>query len=607
MKKKVFLIFLFCVFFLPVCRAEDEVSMYISSLREKIYSVINSRQFHNKIYPHEQFKAVVDMVIWHDGGIFMVEMAESSGDRELDEELKNLIKSLAPYPVLPREAMPSFKIRVPLEFALSGAGDTGRAPQERELKGSEKEVVLEAKEKSAAVNPPAAGECPAGDKKIISVAGEARRLYKEALEKSDPAKVAQEQLDLARLKISEARRNLFPKMELQYSIAEGETITDPYKSKSYALQLRQNLFDRGKTRKALSKEKLNLEVAENEYDKTVQELKFEVIRSYLNVLGKQEELAEVESFRKEISENYLLAKDIYEAGAISKVEFVEVEAEYKRAVNMISQIDNELQLAKEKLRASMNLAPDQEITFEKKDLPMLGDMEIDINQCVNLALVNKPDVRLWEISLKAAEYAKDIALSESSPRLDLVTSYGASGEAYAAQSLDLADEWKMMGVLTWLFGGSSLEVSAAEDKVSSKAITDVSQKTASTTYSAKLAVQDKLQYYVQKKEAEIAYAQNLSNLSKNKQEVVFDTRKSFLECRQAFDEYQVALFEDRFSRVNLDLKKESFKIGRVNLPDVVKSRADYIRKRLSLVRAKTSYYISLASLDKASGFGLGLF
>ncbi|MBU1121704.1 MAG: TonB family protein [Candidatus Omnitrophica bacterium] len=443
--------------------------------------------------------------------------------------------------------------------------------------------------------------------KIRGVVTEAERLFKEALDKSDPAKVARQQLGLARLKINESRRNLFPKMEMQYSVSEGNTITDPYESQAYAIQLRHNLYDRGKTAKTFRKEKLNLEVAENEYKKTLQELKLEVVRSYVNILGKNEELEELSSFKENISRDFNLAKDIYEVKAISRIEFMEIEAENKRTLNMIGQTNNELILSKAKLRAAMNLPPEEKIAFIEKEIPLLGEIDIDVDRCIKLALENKPDVKLWEISLESAKYARDIASSESAPRFDVVTSYGASGEAFSEQDLNLGEEWKMMGVVTWLFGGNSFEVSSSDERISSKDVTEISRKVASTTYSAKLGIMDKLQYYVQKKEADIAYSQNLSNLSRNKQEVVFDTRKSFLEYQQSYDEYEVALFEAKFSSVNLDLKKEAFKIGKANLSEIVKARADYIRKRLALIRAKVSYLISLASLDNTTSYSLGLF
>jgi outer membrane protein len=630
---------------------EDAVSSYISGVSQKIAAAAASGQFPKKKLPLGRYRAVVDVSIWKNGKAYIIDVVQSSGVIEFDEEVMDLIRSLSPYPALP-EGRKSLKIRLPIEIA--GRQETEEKKQEakdkkqeagidkdmeeekdkadkdqfvkaktriskidKELAKKEKEAKVKKREKTIKPRRPRMKEKLA--KAIMSesflrekvkmkeIVNEADSLYQIALDNSDPAIVAQAQLGLARLKIKDARRNLFPKMEMQYSISEGSTITDPYESKAYAVQLKQNLFDNGKTFKTLRKEKLNREVAEKEYDKTVQELKFEVIRSYLNVLGKTEELAAVTKFRNDVGKDYSLAGDIYKAGAISRVEFVEIEAEYKRAVNMISQIGNELELSKEKLRASMNLGEDEGVPIKERELARLDEMNINVDDCVRLALSNKPEVRLWEISMEAAEYAKDIAGSESAPHFNIVTSYGASGEAFADQNLDLAEEWKVMGVVTWLFGGNSFEVSGADESVSSKEVTELSRKTAVTTYSAKMGVMDKMQYYVQKKEAEIAYAQNISNLSKNKQEVVFDTRKSFLEYRQSFDEYQVALFEDKFSSVNAELKKESFKIGKANLSEVVKTRADHMRKQLALARAKISYYISLASLDKATAYSLGLF
>ncbi|UCD15854.1 MAG: TolC family protein [Candidatus Omnitrophota bacterium] len=608
---------------IPLVFAEDAITAYVSVVNHKIATHIKKSGFPKTSVPAGKIRTVLEIDILSNGSIYLVKVIESSGIADFDKEAKNLVKTLAPYPAFPSPLKSRLTIRLPIEVVGQPQGERlgARDEMQRAERKKRVETTLRKKELVKDKEKPikdirkkeALSQIKVGDKflkekeKIRGLVDEVENLYKIALDNSDPAKVAQQQLGLARLKINEARRNLFPKMEFQYSISEGQTITDPYESQSYALQFRQNLFDNGKTAKNLRKEKLNLEVAEKEYEKTVQELKFEVERSYLNVLGKQEELKEVESFKEEVSHDYELAKDIYEPGAISRVEFIEIEAEYQRTTNMISQINNELMLAREKLRASMNLLPQAQVQIEQLSLPQLGEMDINVDDCISLALENKPEVRLWEISLEAAKYAKDIAGSENVPKLDFVSSYGASGEAFSDQDLNLAEEWKLMGVVTWLFGGNSFEVSTADERVSSKDVTEIDRKIEATTYTAKMGIMDKMQYYVQKKEAEIAYAQNVSNLSKNKQEVVFDTRKSFLEYRQSFDEYQVALFEAKFSGVNLDLKRESFKIGKAGLSEVAKARADYMRKRLALLRAKTSYFISLASLDKATAYSLGLF
>jgi len=591
-------------------------TLYAMGVSQKIYDYLFSKAFPMHTFPKGQLRIVMDISIFHGGKFSKVEIIENSGVEEFDKEIKRVVKKLSPYLPFSPKKNKIIKVRIPLEImnteeyakAVVEKEEVRRSREAAELPKRKKpkpEVKKTKTTEASTIKSLEAFLKERGELEII--VKEVEGLYQIALENFEPAKAAKQQLELARLKIKEAVIGVFPKLEMQYSVTKGQTITDPYRSESYAVQLKHNLFDSGKSFKNVRKEKLNLGVARNEYEKTVQELKFEIIRSYLNILGKTEELKEIESFKKEALRDYDLAKDIYAVEAIPKIEFLGIDAEYQKTANMMVQIFNELQLAREKLRASMNLPSEAEVSISEINLPQLEGVDIDVEQCVQLALENKPDVKLWEISLESAKYTRQIARSEDAPSLELVTSYGASGEAYSDQTLDLAEEWKMMAVVTWLFGGSSFEVSGSDESVNEKNVTEISTKTEANTLSAKVSVMDKMQYYVQRKEADITYTQNLSNLSKNKQELIFGTRKSYLEYKQSLAEYLVSLFEDRFSRVNLELKKESFRMGKANLSEVVRARAEYIDKKMSLIRAKTSYYISLASLDNATSYSLGIF
>ncbi|MFH1504142.1 MAG: TolC family protein [Candidatus Omnitrophota bacterium] len=617
--KILFIVFVITIgVFLPVSAvyslAESEITAYMAALSQGISTAIQSRQFPNTELPAGQYRAVLDINIRADGGIRMIKVVESSGSKSFDQEAKNLMKGLLLYP-LPK-GRESLNAKIPIEAVVEERGtlDVGRGTGdvgEKEL-GKITEKVNEKKEKKVVQKKEKLKKIidmgfMEKKEKIKGIAREAQKLYQIALENSDAAKAAHQQLDLARIKIKNAYRNLFPKMDLQCSFSDGEISTDSYESESYSVQLKQNLFDSGINSKTLRKEKLSLEVEENKYGKIVQDLKSEVIKAYLNVLGKQEELKEAELFQAEALKNYQLAKDLYEIKIITKIEFVEIEAEYKRIANMAEQAGNELKLAKEQLRVSMNLDFGDSVPINQEKLLRIEKVGIDVDECVRLALANKPDVKLWETSLKAAEYAQDIARRESFPRLDLTTSYGYSGEAYSDQNLGLDEEWKIVGAVKWLFGGNTFEVSAKEDKVGYKGVTDSSGSIGSTTYLAKMGVMDNGEYYVKKKQAEISYADDLSNLSKNRQEAILDTRKSFLEYQKSFDEYQVSLFEVKFSNIALELKKEEFKMNKIKLSEVVRLLSNHINKRLSLLKAKTNYYIALADLDKATAYSLGLF
>ena len=65
--------------------------------------------------------------------------------------------------------------------------------------------------------------------------------------------IAEEQLKLAKLRVTNAVRILGPTITLQYKESDGSTVDDPYKSKTYTAKANQSIFVGGKKYYTLKK------------------------------------------------------------------------------------------------------------------------------------------------------------------------------------------------------------------------------------------------------------------------------------------------------------------------------------------------------------------
>ena len=139
-----------------------------------------------------------------------------------------------------------------------------------------------------------------------------------------PVQVALEQVRLAQLKVRQARRNLYPTLAGEWRSTEGETITDPYESLSYGLQLEQTLYDGGKLKYTLRQEEMGLEIAKKNYQKVKDEFTFEIAKAYHGLIGSKMLVMNQKDLLREAEKDLDLTRRLYEAGLIVKAEFLNV-------------------------------------------------------------------------------------------------------------------------------------------------------------------------------------------------------------------------------------------------------------------------------------------
>lgn len=579
--KIVYLLLASCsLFFVFNCLAFGEDSLYAQMVQERIaQSLVLPDEIEDNNLPA---RVKLRLLISSNGELEKVIVCESSGNRMIDELAKTTAQKIAPYPPLPSELkLDRIWLDVPIVYcreAMDQVIDDNKSETQRErspVKDIEKVWTL--------------GDC-----------------FKVALANSQPVQIAQKQIRLASIKVCEARRELFPKLVGEYRSSEGETITEPFESKSYGLELEQPIYDGGRRVFTLRQEKLSFDMARANYQKVRNDLGFKLAEAYYSLIGTKL----IEVVQKDLLEDgkgdLELARRLHEADLSIQSEFLDVESLFGEIRHRLTSAEDMVALAKLTLQQALNIDPAEVVEMPSEFDRPVKDLGIMVQECIKMGLKWRPEIQIAKLAISSSRYRKKVAERENWPNLSLVSSYGKSGEAFAPEEITMVEEWSIMGKVSWLFGGSSVEYSLTEDMVAEKKVTDVSVKTESTTRSIKASLLDRLDYYSKKKEADIIYRQSLSDLNEQRQKVDSEIEEAFLGYKRAILGVNMTSERVKFRRAELKVLKARLNLAEVDISDVLEARMELAEAQSSYIQSVTNYHLAVASLINASGYALGL-
>jgi len=432
-------------------------------------------------------------------------------------------------------------------------------------------------------------------------------LYQIGAENSRPLKIREGQTKLARLKIRETLRELFPSLSVEYKEDRGEAVTDKYRSKSYGVKLEHILYDYHQRGNNYKREKLNLEAAEKSYEKERNDLLFEILKAYYQLCAEKEILTFWEEFKKETDKDYQLGKLLKEGHLITKIEYLKICSLINKIYSELIAQRNRYILSLANLKKILGVAPDKGIPnleFVQLKEKILLDKKVE--DYINIGLKERPEITLWKKSIEATKLGLKIAKNEKKPKLLLESFWGKSGEAYGWQDLNLATTWNVVARTVWLFGGSSSEVSFGHEKTIPTEIVDVSRKVETDSFSFKTSLLDRLNYYSEVTESKVALNQALDELEKIKKDIAWEIQEGFTAYLEGKREIEMYKEEIKLKKQQLELNKELFKAGEIQLSELIDNKIRLTQSYAYLTKAKLKLYQGIILIDKGTGFKTNL-
>lgn len=577
---------------------------YIGFIQQKIDSCF--------IYPPEakakSWEGIVKVrfTLAQDGRIKEIDIAESSGYPLLDAAAILAIKDASPYP-FPQDYLTEEELEITLPVIYQQSKPQAPSPAQETpppvpmlplhpLPLSSGQESLAPTEEVKSQAPPVESE----EKPLTIAQQELGYFTGLALKNNQPTKVAQEEVELAQLKVTEAQRNFFPNIKISGYNTEGEVFKVDYEEREAKVQLDQPLFYGGRLKDTLNQAKVNLEITRKNYDRLKLDVVHKTETSYYNLVAAKMHLKLKGALQEETKEMLEKIEKLAQAGMATPLEVNSARAWSEQIKFQIDSINQELFMAELTFKQVLNIKEAPKIEAELLEAKRLS---LDLGNCLEIALQNRPEVYLSELLVKFNDYGQKVEASkERAFTVDLTSSYGHYQGAYKTEKMRESDNWYAGVKISKPWGGNTLNTSYTTEETQPRF--GQTSPTASSTISAEFNLLDNLKRLSEKKKADIDLYRSLSDFNESAKTVAFEVQDAFLNYQKAVLQLNTAEAEMRFRRNEAEVTKVRAMVGETSLSSAMESLYNLSEAQTKFIQALANYQISLANLKKACGYGI---
>ena len=573
----------------PSNQSQEDITQYIVDLSKDIYNSIPKPD--QAILSNSKGEVKLKLFLSPWGELKDVYVSESSGSRELDGLcLKTvwLYKRYQPFPE--KLGDKDLWIDVPILFEIdSFKPDSSTSSRPRANPSA-----------SLGVNSASRESVNLGINDAVDI----------ALENHMAAKIAQEEVELSKLKIREARRALYPAASINYLETTGKTAgtTQDFTDKEYKLKFEYPLYYGWRLKYAVEQAMSNLKASTSNYDKALQDLRSEVELAFYAYRANKMDLKLHKALLEETDNIFIGAKKRLELGLITRAEFLQLESQMQQINYQVISSENELAMAKLALAQAVNIKEGEdaiEIIDKEpgKDLEPIV-VEITLEECIDSAFRFRPDLKSKEYMLEFNDYERKITESKNQLKVDLTGTYGQSGGAYQTESLNMDPDWYVGFKVSKPLGGNTLSTALTKDKTSQKH--GESSRTESISKSVELGLLDGLQRFSEEKSAEIGYRKAKDELEQVRDSIVKEVKESYLNYKKGLVQIMTNLNKIKYKEEELKVIKARAELNEASLSELAQAYMGLTDEKAYYIEALGSLYQSLAKLNKATGFALFL-
>ncbi|MBU1852803.1 MAG: TolC family protein, partial [Candidatus Omnitrophica bacterium] len=439
-----------------------------------------------------------------------------------------------------------------------------------------------------------------------------------ALENHMAAKIAEEEIELSMLKIREARRALYPSASLNYLETIGKTTgsTQDFTDKEYKLKFEYPLYYGWRLKYAVDQAVSNMKAQIHNYDKTLQDLRVEVETAFYSYLTAKIDRELQHSLLEKAGHIFDIAKKKFDLELSTRSEFLEVDSQLKQIGYQVASSENTLAMAKLTLEQAMNLEDfshvedlvNMDVLLQQGigefSLGNLANQDIRLEECMDLALNCRPELKVEEYTVEYNEYGRKIAKGKDQLKVDLTGSYGRSGGAYETESLVLGADWYVGVKVSKPFGGNTLSLTCTEEQTSEKH--GQSSRTESVSEAVELGLLDNLESFSEKKSSEIALKKAKDKFEQTKGQILKEVNQAYLDYKKGLIQVETNYNKIAYEKEKLKITEAHAKLDIVGLPELLRAYMNLTDEESFYIEAIGSLYQALAKLNKATGYALFL-
>ncbi|MCP4649373.1 MAG: TolC family protein [PVC group bacterium] len=420
-----------------------------------------------------------------------------------------------------------------------------------------------------------------------------------AMDKNITIQIAKEQRELSRLRVREARRAFYPAFLGQWRETDGKTVSEPYRGRSYGFQIEQALFSGGKLTATLRKEQLGELIAQGNLERMKQDVIFNVGKAYYEMVAAKKVVDQMRFLKEREVKILETVEKEFKIFSATPAILLTAQSLYNQVCFQVTSAEREFFLAKLKLEKAM-FTENINIDGLNYHLPRRS-ITTKLDECMDLAFRNRPELKILQKSIEAAKYGEDIIRSEEFPNVSIIGNYGRSGEAFDQRELTLAKEWKLMGQVKWFLGGNTVESGYTRDQVTPYKITKTDTNLKSQSFDTKFSFWDNLAHFSKRKEAQITRKQAEKDLAEMRNKIKQEVEDAYYSYIKFNSQLGFSLNEIGFRRKQLEIAKTKKGMNEASGAEVMDSELQLAQANANYAQALAAINATIISLNRAIG------
>ena len=384
-----------------------------------------------------------------------------------------------------------------------------------------------------------------------------------ALEKQPSLRASAGTVKASESKVGQAKANYYPQLNLSSGYQRigpttppGET-QDAYDQYSAGISLGMTLFDFGKTSTQVKIQNLNVNASRADYEDVAAQIVLNVKNAYYNLLQTERNRDVAVDTMKQFQQHLDQANAFFRIGTKPKFDVTKAEVDLGNARLNVLKADNALRVARITLKDVMGI-PDSadfpivdNLAYQKNDLPL--------NDALNAAYANRPDLRAVIARREAAERSIDLARKDYYPTLS-----GSAGYGYSGTDFPLGSGWNAGAALSFpIFSGLSTKYQVDEARANLEVLK--------------------------------------ANEDSIRQAIRLDVEKAYLYVQDTAQQISLSEITVFQARENYDLASGRYKEGVGNPIEVADATITLNNARANMNTALYNHKIAQAGLEKAIG------
>ncbi|MFV0570985.1 MAG: TolC family protein [Xanthomarina gelatinilytica] len=350
---------------------------------------------------------------------------------------------------------------------------------------------------------------------------------------------------------------------------DGQFVDRTSHSTNLSISARQTIFNGFRNTNLSKQAQINNELNQMELERIKDDISLNVVNAYLNVLFNKENLETVQAQLGFSTEQLERVKKLVDAGVQPRANIYDAEATKSSDEQNLTIAENNFDLALLSLSQLLQLPYEGfQVDFEEVENPSSALLYNDVNQILDYAYQNRPEVKVAEKNIENSEIGIELAKSGFLPDVSFGYSFGSNvffsniaqdEETFFNQLNDQKAHSFNLNIAIPIFSGYDNKTNVAKSKIQQE--------------------------------------NSLLDLEQTKLNLESNVQRAFTDAKAAYKTFEASKKSLEAQKLAFSNAQERYNMGALNAFDLEQTRIQLINAKSNLTTAKYDFVFKTKVLD----------